>query len=140
MACMLLFYAIHFMTLKHCKHDREQHHAARERAFYIFPSPNSVELETSSVQHVACSCWLGQSARNHNKQFFTYRCASQVNYNAFLFSEAHFQFATKAKSVKNMHRVVHSNVKLTKHQDLLPIRDFNHITFSGAATRSFIKL
>lgn len=28
MACMLLFHAIHFMTLKHCKHDGEQHRAA----------------------------------------------------------------------------------------------------------------
>ena len=35
MACMLLFYAIHFMTLKHCKHAEEQHHAV-QKVFYIF--------------------------------------------------------------------------------------------------------
>lgn len=33
MACMLLFHAIHFMTLKHCKHDGEQHRAAH----FLFP-------------------------------------------------------------------------------------------------------
>lgn len=109
MACMLLFYAIHFMTLKHCKHDRAQHHAA----IHIFsaPRPNSVALETSSVLHVVES-FLVKSARDHNKQFFTYRCASQVNYNAFLFPflRSSFLICYSSKSVEYMNHVVHSNV------------------------------
>lgn len=75
---MLLFYAIHFMIRKHCKHAGEQHDANS-----IFLT-NSMELETSSMLTFlafGADKIVGENKRwkYHNKQFPIYRCA-QVNF------------------------------------------------------------